>query len=334
MTTVLARPRIVLIKEITGPIRATSGDEVEFELRQCSVNGVNSDGGDLTEVEAKLIHWVLRQALTKPHTATVNGKHVRTQVLRLGRELSHGTGPRLSYTVPSNMPNHALVAMAYVNSPSLTIAQWTKISATDDFQDSGPGNPALLKYPEIKDEEKLCKAFGEKWGAFAKALKDAGADVKVNSTLRSLQRAYMMHYATLLAVGAVKPWEVPDQITNTLGSTGEMGVEWTHTDDDGRVDLKQSQHAANQMKLLFEIAFPPALTSNHTAGNALDVSIRWSGTLTIKDKAGKEHKIDTTPRHGGQRGEPAGNAKLRTVAESYGVHKLLTDAPHWSVDGK
>ena len=47
---------------------------------------------------------------------------------------------------------------------------------------------------------------------------------------------------------------------------------------------------------------------------------------------GKRHNITSQPKHRGALGDPAGNKKLRAVAENYGVYKNLTDVPHWSVE--
>ncbi len=283
--------------------------------------------------------------MSKPFTATVGATTVASSKLVVGSELSKGTGKKLEYTVPVGMVGKAVVAMAYVNSPSNDIAQWVKISTANNFQVSNSTHVALTStFPEVKDKEKLDKDFKEKWDNFAKALKDAGAAVTIASTRRSLGRAYMMHYSSLVAHGKIKPWEVPDQITNGLGTTGHVGVEWSHTKADGRVDEIKSKQAANQMMVGFEIAYPASLTSNHVKGKAIDVSIEWAGTLKIKEKggkdkdnketSGKEREIKTTPRHGGKKGEPAGNKELREVADTYGVKKHLTDAPHWSIDGK
>jgi len=49
--------------------------------------------------------------------------------------------------------------------------------------------------------------------------------------------------------------------------------------------------------------------------------------VTIKKKDGTVVKIKTTPRDG------ADNALMHEVGASYGVIKLVGDAPHWSVDG-
>jgi len=71
---------------------------------------------------------------------------------------------------------------------------------------------------------------------------------------------------------------------------------------------------------------PPALTSNHIAGKAVDMNITWIGTIKVKDKTGAEIQMTYNT-------DPNANTALHNVGATYGVKKLTTDAPHWSVDG-
>lgn len=333
------------IKEIAGPVRAISGEKITFKVLKLTVDGRTSDGSDLTSDEAKKIQWVIKEATAKTATFAVNASVVASFKLTIGKELARGTGKQFEYTVPADMVGRAVVAMAYVNSPSHEVAQWVKVSNTNNFQASGITHKALSLFPANSDRDKLAADFKEKWIAFEDALKEAKATVQVQSTLRPIGRAYMMHYSTLLALGKIKPWEVPDQISNRFGdATGHMGIEWSHTTADGRVDLARSKKAAIALMHSFRIAFPPSLTSNHVRGRAIDVRITWQGSLKIREKGsigkdnkvieGKLHEITSLPKHGGLTAEPAGNKKLREVAETYGIHKLINDAPHWSEDGK
>lgn len=325
--TVTTGVRKVRVQAITGPIRAMNavgGTRLAFQLLECTVDGRKSDGRDLTADEARQIQWLAREATGKPW-----GKSYK---LVPGRELATGSGKTFEYT--SHLPaNHALVVQAYVGSPSDDVAHWVKLSTNPNFRPSGGNHSAItLKYPEIKDPKRLEEPFKSHWDAFQAALEAAGARVVVGSTLRSLGRAYMMHYCGLVANDKIKPWEVPDEVVGECERAAPE-IEWTHLDSNGRVDLEKSKRAARDMMRVFEIAHPAALFSNHTRGLAIDATIRWAGTLKIKDKTGKVHEITTTPRHGGLPGEAAGNAELRKVAETYGVRKLLNDPPHWSIDG-
>jgi hypothetical protein len=76
----------------------------------------------------------------------------------------------------------------------------------------------------------------------------------------------------------------------------------------------------------YGMAFIAVLTSNHTKGLAIDMDITWAGTLNLKTADGSARNISTAPRDNG-------NAELQEVGRSYGVFKLKSDPPHWSVDG-
>jgi hypothetical protein len=69
----------------------------------------------------------------------------------------------------------------------------------------------------------------------------------------------------------------------------------------------------------------------------LDMTIAWTGMLKIRDKGGKEVKITSSPRDGNNKHQTVDHrfsVKNQELRETYGVIKLVSDPPHWSVDGK
>lgn len=65
------------------------------------------------------------------------------------------------------------------------------------------------------------------------------------------------------------------------------------------------------------------------SGEAIDMSITWTGTLSIANKDGSITAVDTTPRTGM-------NLQLKAVGLTYGVKKFVggnADRPHWSTTG-
>jgi hypothetical protein len=72
---------------------------------------------------------------------------------------------------------------------------------------------------------------------------------------------------------------------------------------------------------------PPALNSEHIAGNAVDMDITWEGTIKVKDKKNKEVEVSFMR-------DANANGGLHSLGESYGVKKLKNDAPHWSSSGR
>ncbi len=154
--------------------------------------------------------------------------------------------------------------------------------------------------------------------AFIAALTAAGATVDVKATRRDAKRAYLFHWAWLIALGKSKPSEAT--------AMSGVDIEWDHG------NLAASKAGAQEMVDGFGLAVPPnstvapALTSNHIAGKAIDMDITWTGTLKVKNKDGTVAQVPymSNANH---------NKKLHAVGATYGVKKLTTDAPHWSSDG-
>jgi len=71
----------------------------------------------------------------------------------------------------------------------------------------------------------------------------------------------------------------------------------------------------------------PSLTSNHIAGNAIDMTIEWTGTIEIAAKDGTKSKVAFMKNVNS-------NTALHKIGKSYGVKKLTSDAPHWSHNGR
>lgn len=74
----------------------------------------------------------------------------------------------------------------------------------------------------------------------------------------------------------------------------------------------------------------PALRSLHNEGQAIDMSISWTGTVRVKDGNGKLIEVKTLPRSGM-------NSQLKAIGASYGVKKFVggaRDKPHWSINGR
>jgi hypothetical protein len=71
--------------------------------------------------------------------------------------------------------------------------------------------------------------------------------------------------------------------------------------------------------------FAPSLTTRHRDRLAIDMDITWTGSIWVK-KDGTLVKLTYGPVNA--------NKPLHEVGASYGVKKLLDDAPHWSDNGK
>lgn len=165
----------------------------------------------------------------------------------------------------------------------------------------------------------LAPLFRDNVKNFIKALTDAGAKVDVSTTQRSDKRAYLFHWCWKISQGKCKPSDA----TKMIG----VDIEWDHGDD------KKSKAGALEMVNGFGLAVPPrstnppSLTSNHIAGEAIDMTIKWTGAINVKKKDGTGTSLPFTSNAMADTG-------LHKVGESYGVKKLTTDAPHWSLTGR
>lgn len=168
------------------------------------------------------------------------------------------------------------------------------------------------KYPTSHSLDDLKSPFRENAKKFVQALRDAGANVSIGATFRHATRAHLMHYCVKVAKGQIAPAAVP--------KVAGLDINWDHG------NLAKSKAAAQEMAVLFDIAFPASLTSLHITGRAMDITVNWTGALAIKDASGAVKNIGA-PRNG------ADNAALHKVGASYKAFKLVSDPPHWSDNG-
>lgn len=173
------------------------------------------------------------------------------------------------------------------------------------------GSQWVTRYPTSTSISDLISPFREHVEAFISALQAAGATVSVNATLRPPERVYLMHYSYSIANGA-DPSGVP--------AMAGVAIDWVHHDSSGGVDLSASKSAAQDMASGYDIAYPPALSSRHTEGRAVDMTVGNFVGKTFTDGSGTNSTVTN-------------QSDLETLGASYGVIKLRSDPPHWSDDG-
>jgi hypothetical protein len=176
----------------------------------------------------------------------------------------------------------------------------------------------VTKFPTSRSVDDLIEPFRSGVKQFLGALRKAGAIVTIADTLRPPQRAYLMHFSFAIAREATDPGGIP--------AFAGVDIQWVHPASPGLSSGQASKDAAEQMVQSYGIAFRPALMSRHTEGKAIDMSISWIGDLVIDKANGESITITSAPRSGD-------NTSLQKVAESYNVIKLVSDPPHWSIDG-
>jgi peptidoglycan hydrolase-like protein with peptidoglycan-binding domain len=170
----------------------------------------------------------------------------------------------------------------------------------------------IKQYPFSDSLDDLSFPFRQYAKEFEAALKAAGAKIEMSNTFRPPERAYIMHYCVRIA----NRWMAAADVPPYPG----VAIDWVHYTNEISVWW------ADQMAVAYDIAFPPALRSNHTIGRAIDWYIEWEGTLKIKDLKGNIVQIGA-PRNSFD------NEDLWAVGATYGVYKLPSDPPHWSFDG-
>jgi hypothetical protein len=174
------------------------------------------------------------------------------------------------------------------------------------------GRSWVARFPGSRSLTYLKAGFRQAAEAFIGSMKDAGATVRISATFRPPERAYLMHFAWAIARLGANPSTVPPM--------AGVDIEWDHG------NASASRSAAEEMVLGYGLSVQAALNSRHTERRAVDMSISWSGTLSLRNGSGGTTNIATTPRSGQ-------NAQLHTVGRSFGVFKLVSDPPHWSDDG-
>jgi hypothetical protein len=214
-----------------------------------------------------------------------------------------------------------------------------------------------------KDIETLADPFKERVKAFIKALNEAGAKVEIEAARRDERRAYLFHWSWLIGLGKAK--------ASAAGKKDGVDIEWDHGDD------AKSIAGAKEMIAGFGLAIPPkskvapALNSKHINGTAVDMTIKWSGTIEVVTKRRPgiirpfSDEIEGMPLPGyfGNIERKYGLGDTRTLLaphlvgaietvsitymkdanKNYRLHKLgrkfkvikhLSDEPHWSDTGR
>ncbi len=164
----------------------------------------------------------------------------------------------------------------------------------------------VTKFPGSASLDDLEPTFKANATKFIDAIKAAGATVSIAATYRPRERAYLMHYSSMISRGEITADKVP--------AMDGVNIDWVHDSAD------ESKTAATAMAKGFTIVYPPALISRHTERAAIDMTIGGMVGKKIKDASNKDVDIKLL-------------SDLNAVGATYGVHKLLSDPPHWSDDG-
>lgn len=234
-----------------------------------------------------------------------HGNHFVQRIVMLSRL----SGYNADWVSKRNRLTHKVSSMVQ---PQRQLAQ---SQTTSNPQQSGElsGNAWIARFPTSTSIADLRGTFQTNMQNFYQALLAARANVTISATYRPPERAYLMHWAYRIAREHYNPRQVP--------AKAGVNIRWWHG------NLAASQQAAEAMVQGYNIAFRPALQSNHTRGTAIDMTISWHGALSIQEASGRLQIISNGPQNGT-------NISLHTVGRTYGVIKHPTDRPHWSHNGR
>lgn len=186
--------------------------------------------------------------------------------------------------------------------------------ATASMSGEGWWRANQARFPNSDSVDDLEPGFRSCVEVFLASLRNAGATIRVTSTRRNAVRAHLMHYSWRLGHGDIKAADVPKK--------SGLDIEWDHGDEE------RSKEAAMEMVKLFDLVHVAALRSNHVTGKAIDMNVSWRGTLVVTRPAPLLSRIESLPRNGQ-------NRELHQIAGTvFSVHKLRTDPPHWSHNGR
>ncbi|HAT1618042.1 TPA: hypothetical protein I8Y09_004803 [Raoultella ornithinolytica] len=169
------------------------------------------------------------------------------------------------------------------------------------------GSQWVRRFETSSNVSDLSPEFSTAVNNFIRTIVDAGGHVRVSATYRPVERAYLMHYAWKIAREGMRPSSVP--------AKDGVNIDWTHKGNDNAAFA-----AAQDMVNGYHIVYGPVLSSRHTQRRAIDMTITGVIGKHLKNASGNNVLVSS-------------QSKLHEVGASFGVHKLLSDPPHWSDDG-
>ena len=222
----------------------------------------------------------------------------------------------------------ALIAVAMIALPVRAAQAAAGCTRPDELS----GRSWVSRFPGSDLVAGLSGTFRQDVTDFISAMRRAGITVTVFGTRRPPERAYLMHYSWLIEKGKIDPADVRPFAPGP--GRAPVRICWQHTDSRGAEDRAASVEAAREMVSGYQIsprlAVAPALSSLHTRGLAIDMTMTWSkASITIPGRRGHRVRISTTS-HSGL------NSRLIAVGATYGVIHYLSaaaDPVHWSVSG-
>ncbi|MCS5637114.1 MAG: hypothetical protein NZ990_11395 [Myxococcota bacterium] len=207
-----------------------------------------------------------------------------------------------------------------------------------DGDPPGPGWAARYRNPSQEAESLAAlegypggEAFAGRVGSLISQLREQGAEVYLNSTVRSRERGYLMWGAFLLghASGEADLQAGLRQLEEARSEWGlSVPIDWHAWDD-----WERTRDAAREMAETYEVVFATregARASDHYAGRAVDlVALALPRRLVLRAPGGGLGRFDLSGSDE-SRDLSLSPELIDWVEANFGLRKLRADYPHWS----
>ena len=234
-------------------------------------------GGSYTANAATTLYAVWKSAQATTYTISYNANggsgapSAQTKIQNVILILSSTKPTRTNYTFLGWATSATATTAQYqpngnytANAAAMLYAVWKPVSTTTTLS----GKDWCSKFLEPSTEEgklsQLSPDFQRRARGFINELRSKNYTVTVTSAVRPAERAYLMHYAWEIAKNNLDPKDVP--------SKPGVNINWVHP------TLAESKKAAQSMVDTYGMVSHAALETDHTKGNAMDITINGSKT--------------------------------------------------------
>ncbi len=175
------------------------------------------------------------------------------------------------------------------------------------------------------------RSFAERVESLLRQLREQGAEVYLNSTVRARERGYLMWGAFELS-RAQSEGEVAERVAKLRSANSQwrlfVPIQWLHPDG-----WRATREAAREMADSYEVVYASeqgARASSHYTGEAVDlVAVGLPRGVGLRGVDGAERRFDLSAP-GQTRDLSLTPELIDWVERHFGLRKLVSDYPHWS----
>ncbi|HIL02800.1 MAG TPA: hypothetical protein EYG06_11980 [Myxococcales bacterium] len=203
-----------------------------------------------------------------------------------------------------------------------------------------PGSAWAMRYRNPSGESESLAAlaavraessFAARIRSLMSQLRNQGAEVYLNSTVRSRERGYLMWGAFVLSRASDED-EVRARAKDLHRAREEWGlsvsIEWLHPEG-----WQATREAARAMAETYEVVYATqagARASDHYTGRAVDlVALALPRRLDLRAPNGKSRRFDLSPPQAA-RDLSLSPGIIEWIEVNFALKKLRSDYPHWS----